>query len=339
MIIQAIVAFAVMLWLVGASEAHADQRLQTAVELWLQGDDAQSLPILADLAKEGNSDARLLLARIETTDLGPSPFRKSLDRAAARELFRYADVSTFGKSWLFVEAQAGNELAQALLKAKTADPDLELIKRLNRLGEHQATDRPTRIVALYGTQEMRDRLSADDEVMADLRPYLAYLSGQPEPRGDGLAALRHIQPNAVDAMQPDALGMAGMLALGLGYGDASPNNVWRSAVESWLMTADATKPIADFCSRQCPDQTSACAFAFLAVSGGYFEAIRTDSPLEAVIPQDRFLDSPRARLMVLRRAALARTETNLEWLADSPELADISSCAADVIRAERSKYP
>lgn len=335
---RAIMAVAVTTCLAGAPAATADQPLQEAVDLWLQGDDQESLPKLAELAAEGNPEARLLLARIETNDLGPSPYRQSLDRAQSRALFRYADVSTFGRSWLFVEAQTGNALAQALLKAKEAEPDLALIDQLNRLGEHQATDRPTRIVALYGDQDQRDALAADEAVMEELLPYLSYLSGTPEQRGDGLAALRHIQPEPVDASTPEALGMAGMLALGLGYGDAASENAWRPAVENWLMSDSSTKPIADLCSEHCSAQVGACAFAFMAVSGGYYETIRYDSPLETVIPQDQFLDSPRARLMVLRRAALARTETNLEWLADSQELAEISSCAADLIQSERSKY-
>ncbi len=323
----------------GTSAAWADQSLQQAVELWLQGDDEQSLPMLAELAADGDAGARLLLARIETSDLGPSPFRQSLGRDKSRALFRYDDNSAFGRSWLFVETQAGNELAQALLKAKNADPDLDLIAELNRLGEHQATDRPTRIVALYGDQDLRDRLLAQDGMMDDLRPYLAYLSGSPEHRGDGIAALRHIQSKPVDATQDQALGMAGLLALGLGFGDVAPDNRWRSAVQDWLMSAGSTKPIADLCSDQCAQDAPACAFAFLTVSGGYFEVIRIDSPLETIISQDRFLSSPRARLMALRRAALARTETNLEWLADSPQLAEISSCAAEMIQAERGKYP
>ncbi len=334
----ALVALAFACSLLGGAPAMAESRLETAVELWLNGDDAHSLPMLAEMAADGHVEARVLLAQIETTDLGPSPYRQSLRPDQARDLFRYADGSPFSKSWLVVEADAGNERAQALLKAKFADPDPDLIATLNRLGEHQATDRPTRIVALYGDQAMRKALAANPDVMQDLRPYLAYLTDKPEPRGDGLAALRHIQPDAVNAAQPGALGMAGVLALGLGYGDTSPDNPWRPAVEQWLMSATSTQPIADLCTAQCAEGVADCAFAFLALSGGYFEAIRIDSPLEAVIPQARFLNSPRARLMVLRRAALARTETNLNWLSDTADGAEFSMCALDLIRQERRKY-
>lgn len=333
-----VIAFVALVFCVAGAPAAQAASLEEAVELWLQGDDEQSLPMLAELAEDGHTDARLLLARIETADLGPSPFRQSLSPEDSRKLFRQSDFNIFGRSWLAVEAKAGNERAQALLRSNFPEPDPDLIAQLNRLGEHEATGHPTRIVALYGDQAMRDALLADDRVQADLKPYLAYLSGTPEPRGDGLAALRHIQPDEVTVGSPGALGMAGMLALGLGYGDASLDNPWRPAVEDWLMSAASTKPIADLCTQHCAAEAPACAFAFMALSGGYFEAIRFDSPLEAVIPQAQFLDSPRARLMVLRRAVLARTETNQDWLANSPGLSRLSSCAADLVEEERALY-
>jgi len=318
--------------------AFADRHLDKAVSLWLAGDDEASVPMMAELAAEGHADARLLLGRIETSDLGPSPFRLSLAPEQSRALFRQADLSNFGTPWLSVEAKAGNELAQALLRSKLPTPDPDLIAELMEMGEYQATDYPTRILALYGDQEARDAVLRAG-VLTDLKPYLAYLSGQPEPRGDGLAALRHIQPDTVSPDAPGALGMGGLLALGLGYGDISPDNPWRPAVEDWLMSAPSTRPIADLCRAECANEAPACAVAFMALTGGYYEVIRIDSPLETVIPQERFLSSPRAQLMMLRRAALARTETNQHNLTDVPQAAELSQCAVDLVRQQRSLYP
>lgn len=333
-----LVALMIAVLAVIAPVAKGDTPLEQAVTLWLEGDDERALPLLAELAADGDAQARLLLGRIETADLGPSPFRQSLGRKGSRKLFRQKDLTAFGRSWLLVEAKGGNELAQALLDAKRPTPDPKLIAQLNALGEHQATDYPTRIVALYGDPEMRGDLLADGQLMQDLKPYLSYLTVNPEPRGDGLAALRHIQPDPVDMNSDQALGMAGLLALGLGYGDLSVDNSWRPAVENWLMTSQSTRPIAQLCSDQCGAEAPNCAFAFLALFGGYFEVIRIDSPLETLIPQEQFLDSPRARLMVLRRAALARTETNLETLVDSAPAAKLSTCATDLVRQEQQSY-
>lgn len=338
-------AIVLFLLLVGfpVSNAKAEASLEQAVDLWLSGDDAQSLPMLAELARSGDADARLLLGRIETSDLGPSPFRLSLSPEDSRALFRRKPRlgQRFGNTWIAVEAAAGNDHAVALAKSVRPDPDPSVIAKLRRLGEYQAADYPTRIVALYGDAAMKAQLLTSSDLMEDLEPYLAYLSGPPEPRGDGLAALRRIVPDqasAVSANDPDTLGMAGLLALGFGYGDINASNQWRQAVEAWLLTARSTLPVADLCTEQCKEEAGGCAFAFLALAGGYFEIIRIDSPLEKVIPQDRFLTSPRARQMLLRRVTLARAETNLTWLAKPAQVAPMSQCVADLIAQERLGY-
>lgn len=325
-----------------AGMAQAQAALTRATEQWLQGEDEQSLTALAELARNGNSDARLLLGRIETMDLGPSPYRMSLTKMETRALFR--DISghgLFGRTWISVEAALDNELARVFLRAAQPVPRYGLIERLNRLGEHQAADHPTRILALYGDPEMRAKLRTAEFLMPDLIPYLDYLSGPPEPRVDGLSALRYIAldtKGTISASDPDTLGMAGLLSLGFGYGDHDADNKWRPLVENWLLTTPSTQPIADLCRQECADDAGGCAAAFLALSGGYYEVIRIDSPLEKLIPQDVFLASPRARLMTLRRAALARSETNMTWLADREGIAEFSECAADLVIAERQNY-
>ena len=50
--------------------------LQEAVELWLDDNDSDSLTLMAELALEGNTAARLLLARIETTDRAFGDFQR-----------------------------------------------------------------------------------------------------------------------------------------------------------------------------------------------------------------------------------------------------------------------
>lgn len=333
---QIIASFALLF---GVGFAAAGSDLQDAIDLWLSGNDADSLPMLSNLAKSGDSDARMLLAQIEVKDKGPSPYRLSLNKQQARELFRQVDeTSPFAASWLTVEARGGDALAQALLLARSAEPNLDVISQLAMLGEQQATDHPSRIVSLYGTAQEREALSQSPYLLSELAPYVAYLSDMPEPRGDGLAALRHIagRTDGIDASDAETLGMAEQLALGFGFGDASPANRWRKVVQDWVMTAPETRPIANLCSAHCGSQAPACVMAMMALAGGYYEVIRIDSPLEKLIPQDTFQNSKRAQLMTLRRAALARSETNTP-----PELRKIatySQCAADLIEEERRAY-
>ncbi|MEM7188272.1 MAG: hypothetical protein AAF439_01555 [Pseudomonadota bacterium] len=315
--------------------------VEKAVSLWLAGDDEQSLPMLAELASAGDTDARLLLGRIETQDRGFTPFRRVLSPEASRRLFRYDNGTAFGQTWLVVEAASGNELAKALLASKGPAPNPAVINKLNQLGEREATDHPTRILALYGDSGAKRTLRDSADVLTDLIPYLDYLSGEPEPRGDGLAALRHLFPDRaaeVSAQDSGSLEMASLLALGLGFGGDDAANKWRADVEAWLQTAPSTRPIHALCQQTCGADVGPCGFAMLALSGGYFEAIRLDSPLEAVIPQQTFLDSARARQMLLNRVTLARAEDDSGWLSDLPELPKISQCVADAIRLNRRNY-
>ncbi len=326
-----------------AGMSQAQNSVERAVEIWLNGRDKKSLTMLAELARDGSSDARMLLARIETMDLGPSPYRMGLGKNEARALFRDMSGPTpFGRTWIAIEAAEDNEYARIFLRSLQPAPRPKLIERLNRLGEHQATDYPTRIVALYGKASAREELRNSTYLMDDLKPYLDYLSGPPEPRGDGLAALRHITrlgPDQISADDPDALGMAGVLALGFGFGDHSAENTWRAAVEDWLMSSNSTLPVATLCNEKCGSaEAGACAFAMMALHGGYYEVIRIDSPFEQVIPQSDFLNSRRARFMALRRAAIARAETNLDWLGNREDIAEISSCAAEMVLDERARY-
>lgn len=328
--------------LLSAPYANSEQKdaFGEAIEAWLRDDDAGSLPTLADLAKEGHSEARLLLARIETEDRGHSRFRSQLTAEQSRQLFRAPPVQGRAhRPWLAVEADRGNRLAALLLAARQPEPRLEVIEQLFATGEREATDHPTRIAALYDSPSNKQRLRESSALQFDLIPYLEYLSGPPEPRGDGLAALRHMVPEKADqvnAANGETLGMAGILALGLGYGDTSWQNRWRKDVEGWILGSQSTRPIADLCRHRCPGETAQCSFALFALTGGYFEAIRLDTPLESTIPQAVFLQSPRARNMTLRRAAWARTETNLDWLSEAEDVERISMCAAEMIHSERA---
>ncbi len=339
--IRGFVAAICTIWLwVGAATAQAV--FDDAVATWLAGDDAGSLPVLADLAREGHSDARILLARIETMDRGPSPYRLSLAPDARRALFRdMSDLSRFGRSWLAVEAARGNRLAELFLRSRKPFLQLQTHFALWQAGERQATDYPTRIIALYGARELREKLVATQTILPEMRPYLAFLADTPEPQADGMAALRHmvgLGHAVIRADDPETLGIAQFLALGFGFGDMSAANRWRQAVEEWVLSDLSARPIADLCRAECPRQTGACAVTFLALTGGFYEVVRLDSPYEKVIPQERFLNSARARLMTLRRAALARDEPNQAVFSDRTGLSQMSSCAAVLVLRERAAY-
>ena len=313
---------------------------EQAIELWLDGDDEQSLPALAELAQEGNSGARIVLARIESLDRGMSPFRLGLTREQSIRLFRQpSNASPFGRNWLAIEAERGNELARLLKRSREPHVDLDLLAQLHAAGEDEAGDYPTRIVALYGTRQQREALLASPHVLDDLKPYLRYLIETSEPRSDGLEALRHITAGAkrVSAEDPHTYEMAEMLALGFWFGDYRAPNPWRPVLVDWLFSSPSARPIANLCENRCPHARDDCGLTFLALVGGYYEAIRLDTPVERYIPQPRFLNSKRAAQMTLRRAALMKNEPGTD-LANLQDIAAHNQCAADLVAAERALY-
>jgi hypothetical protein len=314
-------------------------RFLTAVSAWLKGDDEKSLTTLAKLARDGHSDARLLLAQIEIADRGPSRYRQGLSRRETKDLFRKTSFGEpFAQSWLSIEAMDGNRLAQLLLQARDTRVRPELITELHVLGEHQATGRPIRILALYGTDQQRMDLLNSDDLLPELTPFLTYLNDDPRPQADGLAALAYILDQdgaSLDPADPDTRAMAGLLALGFGFGSLDPDNRWYQDVSDWVLSSDVTKPLVGACGTGCTEQeTRACAMTLLALTGGYYEATRLDTPVESFIPQGRFLASPRARIMALRRAALNRAETN-SLLASIGQIAEHSACTAEMVKRER----
>ena len=129
-----------------------DPALLAAIDVWLQDNDADSLPAMAALAGDGNTAARLLLARIEATEQAPSIFVSSLSRNERGDLFRSdSGKGLFRPSWLKSEQQAGNQFAAALLDSSALEVNLGAIRTLYELGEDEAAYDLIREVAANGS--------------------------------------------------------------------------------------------------------------------------------------------------------------------------------------------
>jgi len=329
----------------GQLSGSDDATLQRIVVLWLDDDDEASLPALATLARAGNPAARLLLARIERYDRAPSAFQSSLSKQARLSLFRAPrNESGFYPTWLRVESIRGNKLASALERARLPYVDLQLIKTLYRAGEIQASDHPVRIASIYGDQRTHRVLLQSDYLIAELAPYVRSYRIPAQQQADGLEALRTIAAEVtstgnsrIDITDEDTSQVARMLSLGYPFGEITVASRWRPIIENWLMTSMASRPVAALCERQCSDQSGDCAIAMLGLTGGYYELIRLDSPLESIISQEDFLDSPRARRSALQRAALTHSET-AEELMSIAQIEKVSDCAAALVATVRDEH-
>ncbi len=316
----------------------------TAVESWLNDNDADSLPALSALAKSGNVAARLLLSRIESTDRGPSRFVQGLSRTARHHLFRQESAQgRFRPSWLRSESGAQNPLAKALLESTALGINIDAIRRLYGLGEIQATEHLVRKVAVDGSRRQRLEVAQILGPNSELAPYLLAFLHADDGMTTAKAALRrmlgttaNIPPDSV-RLKDDADSRLATLFVDTGYQSGKGisafggDNKYYIAISRWIMTAPEAKPIASLCRRICSEpELPSCANTAFGLAGGYYEVIRFDTPLEAVIPQAYFLTSARAEGMAARRIAFARSEADKEVFSDR-ELREKSRCLAAAV--------
>lgn len=329
-------------------EGVQDPRFEAAVLLWLEDDDARSLPQLARLAQEGNTAARLLLGRIEVAERAPSTFVRSLARAERFDLFRPpSNGAVFRPTWLRTESKAGQPLAQALDEAMALGLNLPAVRRLYALGEREAAEHLVIKIAIDGSQDEKDRLAKLMGPEADLLPYVQSFGPVHEASAMGRNAFRYLRARlgepGQETLPAGDEAEAVIRFLGIGYQSGfsadrfSKSNRFYPSITRWLESAPQTRPIVASCAKVCPSaEIRHCTVVAVGMTGGYYEAIRLDSPLESVISQDRYLKSRRAEGTALRRVAFARSEL-LEELFPEAGIRARSACLADAVREERAK--
>ncbi len=328
-----------------------DPALQAAIEVWLDDNDEISLPLFAILAGEGNTAARLLLARIQDTDWAPSNYVSGLSRKESIALFRPAGEGLFRPSWLKSESLEGNQLASALLEAPALEVNIDAIRMLYEIGESEASYDLIKQVATNGSQKDKEELAEFLPGTSELAPFLRALQTQVVNFTPGHTALQQIlggdgARQTGDVIPgPEQVTSAAAVFVEFGYEngvqsiDFDQANVFYSDLATWINSASATVPIAAVCSRYCDNgNIEACAITAFGLVGGYYKAVRFDSPIEALIKQSRFLSSNRAAGMVLRRVSFKKTVTGEPLISDS-DLRDKSECLGNAVAEVRaSRY-
>ena len=317
---------------------------QLAMAQWLADDDHQSLPLLSALADDGNRAARLLLSRIEFTDRSPQAHLLNNSRAKNHALFRHrVKDSPFPRSWITIEANRGNPLAQSLRLASEPGIDIDAIRHLYAIGEKEAAEHKIRKIAVDGSQQQHKQLAeflgSDDS----LAPYLRGFQFSREGMTTAKTAMQTILAdignlNAIEIeLAEDTDTRRAIAFVDIGY------QAGRSAVDydssgrhfeplaEWIKQDETANPLLRICQRHCRQaQQSACLVTAFGLIGGYYELHRFDSPLETLIPQQTFLSSARAEGMMLRRIGSARSEATVPVF-DRQALAERSQCLAQAV--------
>jgi hypothetical protein len=322
----------------------SDPALQAAIATWLQDNDEDSLPVFATLAAAGNIAARLLLARIEVTDQAPGDYLMGLSRKERVALFRSSSgKGIFRPTWLKAEAEAGNQTAALLLDSANTVVNLDAIRALYGKGEPEAAYDLIREVAGNGSPEQKQELATILQQNAELLPYLRALQDPQAGLGPGHTALQWILGS--DALQgPESDTRAAAYFVEYGYqtgvqtSDFDRANYYYAGLASWIESAPATAPIARLCRRYCGEDPANCAITVFGLAGGYYKAIKFDSPMEELIDQSRYLASDRALGMMLRRVAFARPAgASGTLLISDAELRSSNACLSTPVAALRAQ--
>jgi hypothetical protein len=344
-----IVFFCLAFFAMAGSQANAlsgaeDPALQAALEIWLQDNDADSLPVFASLAAEGNIAARLLLSRIEMIDQAPGDYLTGLSRKERVELFRSSSgKGLFRPTWLKSESESGNRIATLLLESANTVVNLDAIRALYELGEPQAAYDLIREVAGTGTPQQKQELAAFLPRDSELMPYLRALQDPQAGLTPGYAALQgSLDGNELQGPEADTLAAAYFLEYGYQTGiqtsEFERTNYYYDDLANWIESAPATAPIATLCRRYCSEDTGNCVISVLGLVGGYYKAIKFDSPLETLVEQSRYQASDRAIGMMLRRVAFAQPAgASGKLLISDSELQTINACLAPPVAALRAQ--
>ena len=304
--------------------------LDDAIALWLNDNDADALPILAQLATDGDADAQVLLGQIEAI-VPPgagSPFVTALSRRDRIDLLR-SPGGLSGKSWLRVRADDGDTLAAALLASRLPDADMDVVRALLDAGEREAAEKLAWEIFDRGRWDEIFALAPDDPLLEQLDFVLwmrAYFANPPAAdhwtwldqtpatgRSGGMMMISLVAPVLAPHLRPsEQMREYSIAQRGFPAELVSSGNLPRAAgVMGGQMAGDANlATVSAYCDQTCPNDGGLCAMQVIAQVGGADNIKAADSPLERLIAQETFMTSPRA-VAQLRRWMGAIGDTSL----------------------------
>ncbi|MCB1407643.1 MAG: hypothetical protein KDK01_15660 [Rhodobacteraceae bacterium] len=279
-----------------------------ALDVWLADDEAAALPVLAQLARDGNQAARILLGLIDKTPALQGPYLSRLSRSERIALLREPGGMS-GRNWLLQVEDV--PLVAAWMALWDVDADLSVIDRFQALGEPRAA-RVALIVLAAREHPALARIpldQADPELL-----YLLWRSVAPETR----AAIQNLMP----------AGHPQRLLIG--------DRVDAREIDTWLSASAAAAPISSLCNAVCPDSGETCRGAAYRVLNSHNALLTLGTPSEALISQTAFLASPRGQSTVMRRILLS---TDLRGRrAMLAYLREHTECLADAMQIEHQRY-
>lgn len=282
---------------------------QAALSAWLDGDDLPALQALGDEARAGNTAAQILLARISEEWHLHRHVTDPLPRAERIALLKQPQGIS-GTSWL-AAAQAASPLATALILRKQAFTSLTLPD-----GSKQAPEAMAAVAILleHGEQALATEVAFKlfdavflAEVLTLLDSYQDLLDPSVEDLRVRALLLLAEASDTPDALRAEAADLRASQsdADRLALGHVFPAQVVHdpAALTRLRLSAEdvtAWTPMRQLCEVSCPNSYETCLVAG-AVSLGYGRRAPFASPLQSLIPDEAYWQSPRMRGDAARR--------------------------------------
>ncbi len=289
-----------------------DPAFVAALDLWLSDDDKQALPALSALAKDGNTAARMLIALIDKGAAFQGPWLALRSKRERIGLLR-DEGGLSGTSWM---RRVGDQpIAGLLLDLLDSKGDYITALSLADFGEARAVR--VGLVSLEARQNSRFGDYADDPRFPKEVRYLIWQDWDRE--GDK----RDLIDQALTELA-EGDPQRGMLG--------NPGNP--EAIEDWLLETEIAQPLKQLCAQNCAKDQGACLVAGYRSLGGYRQIVSIGTPIATLISEERFAQSPRGQVSVLRQALsyVFMTEARLK------RIAEFDTCYAALLEDEGQKF-
>ncbi len=281
---------------------------QEALAAWLEADEAEALPRLAELAESGNLAAQVLLGLIDKSAALQGPHVTYLPREERIALLRQAGGLS-GRNWM-TTAATESDLARLWVELWMMQGGVELAQGFAELGEERAC-----------RESLLAHVSRQERGFA---PEVRAANWFPE-------SLRHLtlgralEPAEGEAL-PEGHPMRSLAGL----------EVTPEALAGWLAIDPLAAPLREVCDTNCSETSRDCTLALYEALGSYHSLALMGSPAVALIPEAEFIASPRGHQAVARRIMLMHATRRRESMLH--EVAEIDACSADWLREQYEVY-
>ena len=279
-----------------------------ALELWLEGDDEASIPLLSTLAQDNNSASQILLGMIDKTAALQGPMIVFLPRMERMALLR-APGGLSGQNWMRVAA-LNTQYAKNWVALWHMEDGVEIAKEFASMNEPRATRSALLMAVNRQGSGFEQQLLTKDWYPQSLRHLTKSRMLLPEDVKD---------LHAGDPVRKSA---------GLQLQD--------SDLRAWLQTSSMALHLRAACDRNCAKTQPDCMLALYRGLNSYYALLVMGSPSATIIPEQAFAESLRGSQSVARHIMVRHTARTRDVMLR--QLAPIDGCAVAWLEDEFRRF-